>query len=315
MITVGLVLHPTKPIDQSLRLIVGSARDDDVRVAARESDRGRVPDGVEVIPDAEFPDRVDGIVALGGDGTMLGAMRLMVERPVPILGVNYGNLGFLVEVTPAGLADALSRLGAGDYTIEQHAGLDVRIGEVHRCAFNDVVLGRTGAGRTTDVDLTVNEVHYGYYRADAVILATPTGSTAYNYSAGGPVLSPSSHAMVVTPVAPMSGISRPVVLGGDDRVSFHAQGTLTVDPDGTGAVPLAEGDTLAVALRPDAAQVVRLSPRDYANRSRVRLSLLDLPLRPDQLLELIPLELRRNVAAAVEEQPEDRRPGTEPDRR
>jgi Predicted sugar kinase len=219
---------------------------------------------------------------------------------VPILGVNHGNLGFLTEVTPAGLPAALARLAAGDYTIEQHAGLSVRTDAEHRCAFNDVVLGRTEPARTTSVDLTVNDVHYGYYRADAVIVSTPTGSTAYNYSAGGPILSPSSNAMVVTPVAPMSGISRPVVLGGGDRVSFHAEDPLTVDADGTGAFPLPANGSVAIALLADAAQVVRLSASEYASRSRVRLSLLDLPLRPDQLLELIPLELRRNVAAAIE---------------
>ncbi|GIF72601.1 NAD(+)/NADH kinase [Asanoa siamensis] len=303
MISVGLVLHPTKAVDRSLTMIVDSARADDVRVLAREHDRPRMPAGVDVVSDAEFRRQVDGVVALGGDGTMLGAMRLMVKRPVPILGVNYGNLGFLVEVTPAGLPAALHRLAAGDYTVEQHAGMEVIIGDTRKCAFNDVVLGRSGPGRTTNVDLTVNDVHYGYYRADAVIVATPTGSTAYNYSAGGPVLSPSSHAMVVTPVAPMSGISRPVVLGGDDRVSIRAEDELAVDADGTGPTHLPAGGRLDVHLLAAAAQVVRLSVTDYANRSRVRLSLLDLPLRPDQLLELIPLELRRNVAAAIEERP------------
>jgi NAD+ kinase len=315
MISVGLVLHPTKAVDRSLTMIVDSARADAVRVLAREVDRPRLPAGVDVVPEAEFRRQVDGVVALGGDGTMLGAMRLMVERPVPILGVNYGNLGFLVEVTPDRLPDALHRLAAGDYTVEQHAGMGLSVGDETRCAFNDVVLGRSGPGRTTNVDLTVNDVHYGYYRADAVIVATPTGSTAYNYSAGGPVLSPSSNAMVVTPVAPMSGISRPVVLGGEDRVAFRAEDELSVEADGTGPLHVPAGDSLSVHLVAAAAQVVRLSVSDYANRSRVRLSLLDLPLRSDQLLELIPLELRRNVAAAIESPPGDRRPGDEPDRR
>ncbi|MEV0718602.1 NAD(+)/NADH kinase [Asanoa sp. NPDC050611] len=315
MISVGLVLHPTRAVDQSLATIVDSAQADSVRVVGRAVDRPRLPDGVDVVSEQEFRRQVDGVVALGGDGTMLGAMRLMVERPVPILGVNYGNLGFLVEVTPAGLPAALHRLAEGDYTVEPHAGMGVTAGDQKRCAFNDVVLGRAGPGRTTNVDLTVNEVHYGYYRADAVIVATPTGSTAYNYSAGGPVLSPSSNAMVVTPVAPMSGISRPVVLGGDDRVAFRAEDELTVEADGTEPMHLPAGERLSVHLQAAAAQVVRLSVDDYANRSRVRLSLLDLPLRPDQLLELIPLELRRNVAAAIESPPEGRRPGDEPGRR
>jgi len=112
------------------------------------------------------------------------------------------------------------------------------------------------------------------------------------------VLSPSSGAVVITPVAPLSGISRPVVLGAEDRVCFAAAEDSTpvaIDVDGISAGELGRGDRLTATVRPEAGQVVRLSRGEYAKRSRVKLSLLDLPLRPDQLLELIPPELRRNV--------------------
>jgi NAD+ kinase len=167
-----------------------------------------------------------------------------------------------------------------------------------RFGFNDVVLGRSGRTGAVSLDLSVNDLHYGYYRADAVVVSTPTGSTAYNYAAGGPVLSPSSGAVVITPVAPLSGISRPVVLGAEDRVCFSAADDSTpvaIDVDGISAGELGRGDRLTATVRPEAGQVVRLSRGEYARRSRVKLSLLDLPLRPDQLLELIPPELRRNV--------------------
>jgi NAD+ kinase len=165
-----------------------------------------------------------------------------------------------------------------------------------------VVLGRSGRAGAASLDLTVNDVDYGYYRADAVVVSTPTGSTAYNYAAGGPVLSPSSGAVVITPVAPMSGISRPVVLGGADRVVLTVatdSTSLAVEVDGTAAGEVRHSDRLTVTVRPEAGQVVRLSAREHASRSRVKLSLLDLPLRPDQLLELIPPELRRNAEAAA----------------
>jgi NAD+ kinase len=112
------------------------------------------------------------------------------------------------------------------------------------------------------VDLAVGEQHYGYYRCDAVVVATPNGSTAYNYAAGGPVVSPSAAA---------------------------------VDVDGTDAGELGPGGAVTIRFRPDAAQVVRLSADDHERRSRIKLSLLDLPLRRDQLLELIPPELRRHA--------------------
>ncbi|GLZ06630.1 NAD kinase [Actinomadura sp. NBRC 104412] len=305
MKAIGLVLHPTKPVDRSIDTILEGARGHPVRVLAREHDRHRVPSQVQPVPDSTFVAEVDIVIALGGDGTMLGAMRMMIERPVPVLGVNYGDLGFLVEVTPEGLPAALERLTRGDFTLEQHACLEVNsagVDPASRFGFNDVVL-RQGDGKgTVSVDLTVDDLRYGYYRGDAVVISTPTGSTAYNYAAGGPVLSPSSDAIVITPVAPMSGISRPVVLGVRDEVRFTAasDGTpIAVDIDGTSAGELVQGQWLTAVIRQDAAQVVRLSASEHAQRSRVRLSLLDLPLRPDQLLELIPPDLRRNAEAAL----------------
>jgi NAD+ kinase len=232
-------------------------------------------------------------------------MRLVVDRPVPVLGVNHGNLGFLVEVTPAGLGAALERLVAGDFTIEAHSCLVAEPTGVELSTtygFNDIVLARLGRTGAVSVDLSVNDQRYGYYRADAVVLSTPHGSTAYNYAAGGPVVSPSAAAVVVTPVAPMAGISRAVVLGAADRVSLTVaddSAPVAVDVDGTAAGLLGAGRTLTAALREDAGQVVRLSAGMHAERSRVKLSLLDLPIRHDQLLELIPEEVRRRLSEAA----------------
>ncbi|MER5650770.1 NAD(+)/NADH kinase [Streptosporangium sp. NPDC002524] len=301
--TVGLVLHPTKRVDRSVGAIVETSRSRGSRVLAREADRDRVPAGVEVVPEGRFVAEVDGLVALGGDGTILGAMRLVIGRPVPVLGVNHGNLGFLAEVHPAQLPSALARLTAGDFTVEQYAALRVDAGETPlttRSGFNDLVLGRSSRAGAASLDLAVNGLRYGYYRADAVVVSTPTGSTAYNYAAGGPVLSPSSGALVITPVAPMSGVSRPVVLGAADHVRLTVaddSAPVTVDVDGTPSGELGHGEKVNVTLRAEAGQVVRLSASEHTSRSRVKLSLLDLPLRPDQLLELIPPELRRRAEA------------------
>jgi NAD+ kinase len=298
---IGLVLHPVKPVDKSLETILAFARGRPCRVLARESDRGRVPAGVEIVPEERFVREADGVIALGGDGTMLGAMRLFAERPAPVLGVNHGNLGFLVEVSPPELPAALEKMASGDFTVEQYSCLELTTDRTHY-AFNDVVLSRPGRGAVS-IDLEVNSLQYGYYRSDAVIVSTPTGSTAYNYAAGGPVLSPSSGAVVITPVAPMSGISRAVVLGAGDHVALALADDSTaaaIDVDGTPAGELPPGDRLTVAVRADAAQVVRFSATAHASRSRVKLSLLDLPLRRDQLLELIPPELRHRAKGLEE---------------
>src|SRR6185312_88748 len=167
---VGLVLHPTKPVDRSIETIIASIRGMPVRLLAREVDRHRIPAEVSVVPDARFVAELDGLVTLGGDGTMLGGMRLVIDRPVPVLGVNHGNLGFLVEITPPTLAPALAQLAAGDFTVESHGCLVAQAGNVElatRFGFNDVVLTRLGRAGAVSVDLTVNDLRYGYYKCDA----------------------------------------------------------------------------------------------------------------------------------------------------
>ncbi len=165
----------------------------------RRGGRGEVGDAARIgcrgLDDGEFAASVDAVVSLGGDGTMLGALRLLADRPVPVLGVNHGHLGFLVDIRPAELGTALDRIAAGEYGVELRHALRVRVGRDgadEHVAFNDVVVGRAPGSSAVAVDLSVATARYGYYRADAVIVATATGSTAYSYAAGGPVISPSA---------------------------------------------------------------------------------------------------------------------------
>ncbi|WP_410623392.1 NAD(+)/NADH kinase [Amycolatopsis sp. cmx-8-4] len=230
---------------------------------------------------------------------MLGAMRLAVERPVPVLGVNYGNVGFLVEIAPAELVGAIERVHAGDFEVEPHSCIALAEGDAAAVAFNDVVVGGAEPGATVEVDLLVDGAQFGYYRCDALILSTPTGSTAYNYAAGGPVISPAAEVLAVTPVASMSGVSRSIVLPARDVVTLRGT-TRSAPPmlrvDGNAWRPLEPATPLTATLRPDAAQVVRLDPGRHARRSRVKLSLLDLPLRPEQMAELLPTDMREDLA-------------------
>lgn len=316
--TIGISLHPRNDLDSSLARIVAWAARNNTRFAAVAQEGRRLPDGIEVVSGAEFVEQVDGIVSLGGDGTMLGAMRLMSHRPVPVLGVNHGNLGFLVEVQPGQLIEALERLRVGDYSIEPHHGLAVSIrreaaasGEpadrtLELTAFNDFVLVRQPSRGVVAADLWLGGAQYGYFKCDAVVVATPAGSTAYNLAAGGPVISPAAAASVITPVAPMAGISRPVVLGAQEVIELRTPklvGDIAVEVDGVVRGSVGKDSVITIELREDAGLVVRFDAQRHAQRGRVKLSLLDLPLRPDQLLDLVPAELRQRVADLRDEIP------------
>ena len=148
--------------------------------------------------------------------------------------------------------------------------------------------------------MAVNDVKYGYFRCDALVVATAAGSSAYSCAAGGPLLSPSVRGIVVTPSAAMSGISRSLVLSEDDRLRLELlaeAGELAVEIDGNPHRDARPGDTLDVSVQPDAGLVVRLDPEVHARRSRVKLSLLDLPLLPEQLRELLPEDMRGRLDA------------------
>ncbi|MFZ4895354.1 NAD(+)/NADH kinase [Plantibacter sp. Mn2098] len=300
--TIGLITHPTKNIDDSVRILRAWQQANGARLVGLTSEASRLGDDVELLEEDDFAAQVDVAVAMGGDGTMLGAMRTLAGRSAPVLGVNYGNVGFLVEVEPAGLAQALERVNNKDFSIEPHHGLEVTIaaeGTVnHLLAFNDVSIARRPGTGVVLADLAVDGTAYGYFKADAIVIATPTGSTAYNYAAGGPVLSPAVAATVVTPVAPMSGIARSIILGPSERLQFTI-GTATksaaLEIDGRVLADVGSGAVITVRLVRDAANVVRLDPSRHSRKGRLKLSLLDLPLRRDQLLELVPPDIRAQV--------------------
>lgn len=288
----GLVVHPRNDVSESVGTLVELARDHGVRVVAKPSDAVRL-EGVEPMDEAEMADRAGVVFSLGGDGTMLGAMRLVAGRPTPVLGVNHGNIGFLIEVSPEGLPAALDRLMADDFSLEPHSCLELTGHDSPARAFNDVVLTASRPWTAVSLDLEINGVRHGYFRSDAVVVCTPTGSTAYNYAAGGPIISPSAPLIGLTPVAPMAGITRPIVLGGEETILLRApeyETRLSLDGAETFTVPA--GADMELRMRPHAVNVVRFDKDIHGTRSRVKLSLLDLPLRPDQLVELVPEHLR-----------------------
>jgi len=309
---IGLVLHPFRNCAGAVDQVTAWTTAHGVELVASAEDVARLHlQGVTPVGVGELATSCDGIIALGGDGTLLGAMRLVVADPVPVLGVNFGRLGFLTEVEGRKLEGALTAMAEGRSTLESRSCLVVRGPGWETVAFNDVVLARVPGEGMVDATLSVAGRRYGHYRSDALIIATPMGSTAYNFAAGGPVVSPGAAGVLVTPSAPLNGIDRTLVLGPHEPLHLslpETAGRPAVEVDGLVVGRLGPGDELHVSTRADAGLLVRLDDWLGADRSRVKLSLLDLPLLPEELAELLPDELRRRQPGGVTP------PGTAPGR-
>lgn len=287
---IALVLHPRRDPGSVLDAVGAWASSHGSRLLMRPGDAARWDGGdVAVVSEAELAEQADAVVSLGGDGTMLGALRLVARRPVPVLGVNLGHLGFLVEVQPEELHDALDRLERLDFTIEQHSALWLGADGDEAVAFNDLALVRVPGDGVVEAVLTVGGQRMGRYRCDGLVISTSIGSTAYAYSAGGPVVSPALDAVVVAPLAPLAGISRPMVTAASEPLCLELQassGRPAIEVDGTMLRRMEPGEALRVRLQADCGQVVRLDSDRHQRRNQVKLSLLDLPFLPEELREL-----------------------------
>ncbi|MDA8062626.1 MAG: NAD(+)/NADH kinase [Actinomycetota bacterium] len=251
-------------------------RSEDERPEDEGSD-GQRPGGRR--SEGQRSDRDDGargldlLVSLGGDGTMLRTVRLAAPAGVPVLGVNLGRLGYLTAVEPDGLEHALERFLAGDYTLDTRMTLEVgrrRAGEGGGAgdrwlALNDAVLQRPGGGHTIRVAVAVNGRRFVAFAADALIVATPTGSTAYNLSARGPIVSPRARVQILTPVAPHGLFDRSLVLDADERVELTPEGDRAADLviDGVASGTLCGGEVVEVSAGKDV-HLVTFEERDFA---------------------------------------------------
>ncbi len=274
--TVGLVLHPRRDCGTVIDKVIEWARSRDADVVGLPGESVRVPGVViEVRPD-ELARRADLIVSLGGDGTMLRAMRLSRGQRTPILGVNLGRLGFLAEIDIPELHEALGAINDHLFTVETRMGLDAVVDGRTALAFNDIAIVRTPGQSMAAVELIVEGHPFVRYSADAVVVATPTGSTAYSFSAGGPIVSPNAEGLLVTPVAPHSAFNRALFLSSGEKLALAIlpnSGELGVEADGQLVGRLRPGDVLDINLLPAAAHVVRLGRTTFYQRAQRRLRL------------------------------------------
>jgi NAD+ kinase len=276
---VALVLRPERELDEALAEVQAWAEANDIRVLGLEGEE-RLPPHVERCAPESLASGCDVVLALGGDGTMLGAMRLAALRGVPALGVNLGRLGYLTEVDAAHLAAALAALASGEYTLEPRTGLALTApgGVGTHIAYNDVVLSRVPGRGQAALALRIDGELLVRYASDGVITATPQGSTAYAFAAGGPLVSPRAQGMIVVPDAPHGLFNRAVVLSEGERLGIEVLRTsapVSIERDGRLLGHAEAGAAVEILAHPNAAHVVRVQPGGFAERARRKLGITD----------------------------------------
>lgn len=272
MATIGFVVHPERPLGREL-VVEACAwlRSEGHEVRMPASDAPSFPDlAVVVVADDLFADGLDFVVSIGGDGTMLRTARLVADKGTPILGINVGHLGYLTQVKPGEWRDALARVIEGAYRVEERMTLDVSmVGADGLCsaaltALNDAVVEKHEAGHTIRVAVSISGQRAISYAADALIVSTPTGSTAYNLSAGGPVVSPGLQALMVTPVAAHSLFGRALVVASHEVVRVEVlEGSAVLGVDGRHIGQLMAGDVVECRAGDTPARLITFAERDF----------------------------------------------------
>ncbi|MEU7832914.1 MULTISPECIES: NAD(+)/NADH kinase [unclassified Nonomuraea] len=270
--TVGLVLHPRRDSKEAIDTILSWAAARGVTVMGLPEEVGRIDCSAVPVDVDLLTERADLLVSLGGDGTMLRTMRLIAGRKTPVLGVNLGRLGFLAEIDIAELPATLSAIDGHRYTIEPRMAVRTKLdGAEELIAFNDIALVRIPGDGMAAVSVMPGDDPFVRYAADAVIVATTTGSTAYSFAAGGPIVSPRVAALLVVPAAAHSSFNRALVLPADEEVTLEllpTSGRLAVEVDGAVLGHLCPGDRVTVAAMPAAANVVRMGTTFYERARR-----------------------------------------------
>lgn len=227
----------------------------------------------------EMAGAVDLIVVLGGDGSMIGTSRLLGDHHIPVLGINHGSLGYLSEFHAAEMFPALETILAGDYRVEERVRLSVELQRgdevlLHSRALNELVVNKTAKARIIDIEAHMDGQLISQYRADGLIISTPTGSTAYNLSAGGPVVYPSMKALVITPICPFRLSDRPIVVPDDTvlEVSIKTPNEkVYMTLDGQVGYPIEVGDKVLIRKSSTTFKIVQPANRNYFDVLREKL--------------------------------------------
>lgn len=229
---------------------------------------------------ADMPDQADLVVVLGGDGTLISTARIIGERNIPILAVNLGSLGFITEITLDELYPALEKCLGGNFRISERLMLQAVVERDNRemashLVLNDVVINKGALARIVDLKTRVNCFDLTTFKADGLIISTPTGSTGYSLSAGGPIITPSMNCIVITPICPHTLTNRPLVIDDDSLVTITVKSLDDEDVfltlDGQVGLELKSGDVIHVSRACHTARLVMSERRDYFEILRTKL--------------------------------------------
>jgi len=282
---IGIVLKPHQP--DALRTICELAKwlaDRNIElVGGPEIEREKIEHetgcSVSEVQIETLAAKVDLILVLGGDGTMIATSRLIGDYEVPVLGVNYGGLGYLAEFRIEELYTALESILSNNFRLDKRLMLAVELlrGETqitHNRVLNDVVINKSALARIIEIDTQLNQQFVNSFRADGLIISTPTGSTAYNLSAGGPVIFPSMNAVVITPICPFTLSNRPIVVPDDALIELQlktAKEDVSLTLDGQVGFPLQAEDRVVIRKSRTTFNLIQPSNRNYFDVLRDKL--------------------------------------------
>jgi NAD+ kinase len=281
MVTAGFVLHGERDRAASITHDLATwliERGHDVRLP--QDDAVRLGLDEHGVSDDHFADGLDVAVSLGGDGTMLRTVELVAGAGIPVIGINVGQLGYLTEVDPDGARMAVKRYLSGAYEIEERMLLSVRVEgpePLEVVALNEAVIEKTPSGHTVRLEVTVDGEVFTTYAADGLIVATPTGSTAYSFSARGPIVAPTHRCLVLTPVSPHMLFDRTLVLDPHTSLRLEVVGhrPATVSADGRNLGTLQPGDALVCTASPRTARLVTFGGNDFLDILKTKFGLAD----------------------------------------
>lgn len=282
---IGVVVKPHQPDALStLCRLTEWLNEREIRlIGTSEIERERIEHetgcAIEVTHQQELPRQVDLILVLGGDGTMIATARMVGDTEVPVLGVNYGGLGYLAEFRIEELFSALEVILAGNYKLQRRLMLSIELRRGNELVtsnrvLNDVVVNKSALARIIEIEAYLNEQFVNSFRADGLIVSTPTGSTAYNLSAGGPVIFPSMNAVVITPICPFTLSNRPIVVPDDSLIEVrlmteNEEVALTLD--GQVGFPLQAGDRIIIRKSNTTFNLIQPANRNYFDVLRDKL--------------------------------------------
>jgi NAD+ kinase len=271
---VGIVLKPKSDLKNHVDTIRAKLDGYGVELVVDQESARAI--GCEGIPFQTMCEEVDFIISLGGDGTLISVSRRSFRHHKPVLGINAGNLGFLTDIKLEESAGFLEKIFNGDYRIDLRMVLEVTLikgDESDRViAFNDVAFSRPAIGSMIHLDTTIEGMELNSYHGDGLIVSTPTGSTAYNLSAGGPIVFPLTKAIIMTPICPHSLTQRPLVLPSPFEIEFESRDDVKIVIDGHDVYEMLDFDRVCIKIHEEDAKLIHRVERNYFDVLREKLN-------------------------------------------